>query len=65
MTCTKCGKDKTGEATPGVCWACYQRERRAKQPPKRVPACVKPRRYHAYGLDDRCTHCGAVKVFAN
>lgn len=64
MTCDKCGKDRS-IAFKTTCWACYQRERRAKLPPKRVPACISPRRYHAYGLDDRCTHCGAAKVFAN
>ena len=68
MSCTNSTcrtPDATYSGAKGLCWNCYQRERRAKQPPKRVTACVSSRRYHAYGVDERCVHCGAVKVFAN
>ena len=50
-------------AAKGLCWNCYQGQRREGLPKKRVPPCINGRRYHTYDATDRCKYCGAVRVF--
>lgn len=62
--CTTC--EKTSElVAKGMCWACYQRDRRSKLERKVTPACIEGRRYHSYDENDRCKLCGSKRLFAN
>lgn len=50
-------------AAKGLCWPCYQKDRRTRMVKLRVPECVPGRRYHSYDEIDRCKYCGAVRIF--
>lgn len=47
----------------GLCWNCYQSQRRSAMPKKRVSPCMNGRRYHSYAPNDKCKYCGAVRLF--
>jgi hypothetical protein len=50
-------------AAKGLCWNCYQGQRREGLPKKRVNPCLIGRRYHSYDAKDKCKHCGNTRVF--
>jgi len=50
-------------AARGLCWPCYQSDRRKTMPKKHVSSCINGRRYHSYDPTDRCKYCGAIRVF--
>lgn len=64
-TCTNpaCKNPEAPLAARGLCWPCYQSQRRASMPKRRVPLCVDGHRYHSYDIKDKCKHCGAFRVF--
>ena len=47
----------------GLCWNCYQQQRRASLPKRRVPSCADGRRYHSYDEKDNCKWCGCRRIF--
>lgn len=47
----------------GLCWNCYQSQRRAVMVKRKVKPCLEGRRYHSYDETDRCKHCGAHRIF--
>ncbi len=59
-TCTSPGAKL---AARGLCWNCYQQQRRKLLPTKRVEPCIEGRRVHRYGPDDKCKRCGTRRVF--
>lgn len=65
VTCTNpsCKNPGSVMAAKGLCWPCYQKDRRTRMVKLRVPECVPGRRYHSYDEIDRCKYCGAVRIF--
>lgn len=57
--------EATEHPAKGLCWPCYQSQRRAAMPKKKVNPCIEGRRYHSYNEVDKCRHCGAKRVFDN
>ena len=53
----------TYSGAKGLCWNCYQQQRRATMPKRRVPSCAEGRRYHSYNEADLCRWCGSRRVF--
>lgn len=58
-----CKHPDSTHAAKGLCWPCYQSQRRAGLPKKTVPLCVDGHRYHSYDATGKCRHCGAVRIF--
>ena len=58
-----CHSPHASLAAKGLCWPCYQSQRREGLPKKHVAPCVSGRRYHSYNDVDKCKHCGAKRVF--
>lgn len=55
--------DAAYSGAKGLCWNCYQQQRRASLPKRRVPACADGHRYHSYNELDNCKHCGTRRIF--
>lgn len=58
-----CKSETVVLAAKGLCWNCYQSQRRSALPKKRSPPCVGGRRNHSYGTDGKCRFCGALRMF--
>lgn len=58
-----CKHPDSAKAAKGLCWPCYQAQRRAGIPKRKVAPCVEGRRYHSYDELDRCRFCGVIRIF--